>query len=106
MVLTAALLTRLQGSGVELDLGQQVVDMVRSLYRTKHKLPAQVRETNSFLVFPHLSPVMTRMMFQVLKNQLVCSLTFQLGFVCDVFLQIHVTAAQTDFPPVVKVSRV
>lgn len=41
VVLTAALLTRCQGSGVELDLGQQVVDMVRSLYRTKHKLPAQ-----------------------------------------------------------------
>lgn len=44
VVLTAALLTRCQGSGVELDLGQQVVDMVRSLYRTKHKLPGQVRE--------------------------------------------------------------
>lgn len=42
VVLTSALLTRCQGSGVELDLGQQVVAMARSLYRTKHKLPAQV----------------------------------------------------------------
>lgn len=43
MALTSALLTRLgQGSEVKLDLGQQVVTMVRSLYNTKHKLPAQV----------------------------------------------------------------
>lgn len=44
VVLTAALLTHCQGSGAELDLGQQVVDMVRSLYGTKHKLPAQVKK--------------------------------------------------------------
>nr|XP_046229839.1 neuroblastoma-amplified sequence isoform X2 [Scatophagus argus] len=41
VVLTSALLTRCQGSEVKLDLGQQVVIMVRSLYNTKHKLPAQ-----------------------------------------------------------------
>ncbi|XP_037607505.1 neuroblastoma-amplified sequence [Sebastes umbrosus] len=41
VVLTSALLTRCQASEVKLDLGQQVVTMVRSLYNTKHKLPAQ-----------------------------------------------------------------
>uniref|UniRef100_A0A3B5BP03 NBAS subunit of NRZ tethering complex n=1 Tax=Stegastes partitus TaxID=144197 RepID=A0A3B5BP03_9TELE len=39
VLLALALLTRCQGS--EVDLGQQVVAMVRSLYGTKHKLPAQ-----------------------------------------------------------------
>lgn len=39
VLLTSALLTYCQGS--EVDLGQQVVSMVRSLYKTKHKLPAQ-----------------------------------------------------------------
>uniref|UniRef100_A0A672GZU8 Neuroblastoma-amplified sequence N-terminal domain-containing protein n=1 Tax=Salarias fasciatus TaxID=181472 RepID=A0A672GZU8_SALFA len=43
VVLTSSLLTLCQGSEVKLDLGQQVVSMVRSLYSTKHKLPAQVR---------------------------------------------------------------
>ncbi|XP_078145981.1 NBAS subunit of NRZ tethering complex [Centroberyx gerrardi] len=41
VVLTSALLTHCQGSEVKFDLGQQVVTMVRSLYNTKHKLPAQ-----------------------------------------------------------------
>uniref|UniRef100_A0A3Q3XCS4 NBAS subunit of NRZ tethering complex n=1 Tax=Mola mola TaxID=94237 RepID=A0A3Q3XCS4_MOLML len=41
VVLTSALLTRCQGSEVKVDLGQQVVTMVRSLYNTKYKLPAQ-----------------------------------------------------------------
>uniref|UniRef100_A0A672GZU3 Neuroblastoma-amplified sequence N-terminal domain-containing protein n=1 Tax=Salarias fasciatus TaxID=181472 RepID=A0A672GZU3_SALFA len=41
VVLTSSLLTLCQGSEVKLDLGQQVVSMVRSLYSTKHKLPAQ-----------------------------------------------------------------
>ncbi|TDH00309.1 hypothetical protein EPR50_G00187270 [Perca flavescens] len=41
VVLTSALLTRCQASQVNLDLGQQVVTMVRSLYNTKHKIPAQ-----------------------------------------------------------------
>ncbi|XP_028253229.1 NBAS subunit of NRZ tethering complex [Parambassis ranga] len=41
VVLTSSLLTRCQGSEVKLDLGQQVVTMVRSLYNTKHKLPVQ-----------------------------------------------------------------
>ncbi|KAF7663790.1 hypothetical protein LDENG_00200150 [Lucifuga dentata] len=41
VVLTSSLLTHYQGSEVELDLGQQVVTMVRSLYNTKHKLPVQ-----------------------------------------------------------------
>uniref|UniRef100_A0A8C5H6L0 Neuroblastoma-amplified sequence n=1 Tax=Gouania willdenowi TaxID=441366 RepID=A0A8C5H6L0_GOUWI len=39
--LTSALLRRCPGSEVKLDLGQQVVAMVRSLYSTKLKLPAQ-----------------------------------------------------------------
>uniref|UniRef100_A0A4W6EIV0 NBAS subunit of NRZ tethering complex n=1 Tax=Lates calcarifer TaxID=8187 RepID=A0A4W6EIV0_LATCA len=39
VVLTSALLTHCQGSEVKLDLGQQVVNMVRTLYNTKHKLP-------------------------------------------------------------------
>lgn len=42
VVLTSAILTRCQGPEVKLDLGQQVVAMVRSLYNTKHKLPVQV----------------------------------------------------------------
>ncbi|XP_062293103.1 NBAS subunit of NRZ tethering complex isoform X1 [Scomber scombrus] len=41
VLLTSAFLTQCQGSQVKLDLGQQVVTMVRSLYNTKHKLPAQ-----------------------------------------------------------------
>ncbi|XP_039637337.1 neuroblastoma-amplified sequence isoform X1 [Perca fluviatilis] len=41
VVLTSTLLTRCQASQVNLDLGQQVVTMVRSLYNTKHKIPAQ-----------------------------------------------------------------
>lgn len=47
VVLTSALLTRCQASEVKLDLGQQVVTMVRSLYNTKHKLPAQVNIKHS-----------------------------------------------------------
>uniref|UniRef100_A0A7N8Y0N8 NBAS subunit of NRZ tethering complex n=1 Tax=Mastacembelus armatus TaxID=205130 RepID=A0A7N8Y0N8_9TELE len=42
VVLTSALLTCCQGCEVILDLAQQVVTMVRSLYNTKHKLPVQV----------------------------------------------------------------
>uniref|UniRef100_H2UU11 NBAS subunit of NRZ tethering complex n=1 Tax=Takifugu rubripes TaxID=31033 RepID=H2UU11_TAKRU len=45
VALTSALLTRCQGSEVTLDLGRQVVAMVRSLYNTKHKLPAPVSIT-------------------------------------------------------------
>lgn len=41
VVLTSAMLTRCQGPEVKLDLGQQVVAMVRSLCNTKHKLPVQ-----------------------------------------------------------------
>ncbi|KAK7906830.1 hypothetical protein WMY93_015442 [Mugilogobius chulae] len=41
VVLTSALLTHHQSSEGALDIGQQVVSMVRSLYSTKHKLPAQ-----------------------------------------------------------------
>ncbi|XP_026175129.1 NBAS subunit of NRZ tethering complex isoform X3 [Mastacembelus armatus] len=41
VVLTSALLTCCQGCEVILDLAQQVVTMVRSLYNTKHKLPVQ-----------------------------------------------------------------
>uniref|UniRef100_A0A8C4GXZ0 NBAS subunit of NRZ tethering complex n=1 Tax=Dicentrarchus labrax TaxID=13489 RepID=A0A8C4GXZ0_DICLA len=49
VVLTSALLTRCQGSGVKLDLGQQVVTMVRSLYNTKHKLPS-IRHITTLLL--------------------------------------------------------
>uniref|UniRef100_A0A8C2ZSW2 NBAS subunit of NRZ tethering complex n=1 Tax=Cyclopterus lumpus TaxID=8103 RepID=A0A8C2ZSW2_CYCLU len=41
VVLTSALLTRCQVSEVRSDLGQQAVTMVRSIYNTKHKLPAR-----------------------------------------------------------------
>ncbi|KAM6915430.1 NBAS subunit of NRZ tethering complex [Xenentodon cancila] len=41
VLLTSALLTRCQMSEVRLDLGHQVVAMVRSLYKSKHKLPVQ-----------------------------------------------------------------
>lgn len=49
VLLTSALLTQCQGSEVKLDLGQQVVTMARSLYNTKHKLPAQVNNKHSFI---------------------------------------------------------
>lgn len=58
VVLTSALLTRCQGSEVKLDLGQQVVTMVRSLYNGKHKLAAQVNTpwiTVGLLVLSFLS---------------------------------------------------
>uniref|UniRef100_A0A8C2ZUS6 NBAS subunit of NRZ tethering complex n=1 Tax=Cyclopterus lumpus TaxID=8103 RepID=A0A8C2ZUS6_CYCLU len=42
VVLTSALLTRCQVSEVRSDLGQQAVTMVRSIYNTKHKLPAHI----------------------------------------------------------------
>lgn len=35
--------TRCQGPKVEVDLGQQVLTMIRALYNTKHKLPAEVK---------------------------------------------------------------
>uniref|UniRef100_A0A8C6MLY0 NBAS subunit of NRZ tethering complex n=1 Tax=Nothobranchius furzeri TaxID=105023 RepID=A0A8C6MLY0_NOTFU len=41
VMLASLLLTRCQGSEVTLDLGQQIVTMVRSLFNTKHKLPVQ-----------------------------------------------------------------
>uniref|UniRef100_A0A671WBP3 NBAS subunit of NRZ tethering complex n=1 Tax=Sparus aurata TaxID=8175 RepID=A0A671WBP3_SPAAU len=49
VVLTSALLTCCQGSEGKLDLGQQVVTMVRSLYNAKHKLPC-VRHVTSLLL--------------------------------------------------------
>nr|XP_033504549.1 neuroblastoma-amplified sequence [Epinephelus lanceolatus] len=56
VVLTSALLTRCQASEVKLDLGQQVVTMVRSLYNTKHKLPVQcVRRIATLLLQNQLS---------------------------------------------------
>ncbi|XP_070705315.1 NBAS subunit of NRZ tethering complex [Pempheris klunzingeri] len=56
VVLTSALLTRCQGSEAKLDLGQQVVTMVRSLYNTKHKLPAQcIRHITTLLLQNQLS---------------------------------------------------
>uniref|UniRef100_A0A665VUY1 Neuroblastoma-amplified sequence N-terminal domain-containing protein n=1 Tax=Echeneis naucrates TaxID=173247 RepID=A0A665VUY1_ECHNA len=47
VVLTSAMLTSCQGSDVKLDLGQQAVTMVRTLYNTKHKLPPQVTRTQN-----------------------------------------------------------
>ncbi|CAL8316749.1 unnamed protein product [Merluccius merluccius] len=41
VVLSSALLALSQGPEVPVDLGQEVLSMVRSLYSTKHKLPAQ-----------------------------------------------------------------
>ncbi|XP_027896196.1 NBAS subunit of NRZ tethering complex [Xiphophorus couchianus] len=41
VMLTSTLLTRCQASESTLDLGQELVSMVRSLYKTKHKLPVQ-----------------------------------------------------------------
>ncbi|XP_059211796.1 NBAS subunit of NRZ tethering complex [Centropristis striata] len=56
VVLTSALLTRCQASEVKLDLGQQVVNMVRSLYNTKHKLPVQcIRHVATLLLQNQLS---------------------------------------------------
>uniref|UniRef100_A0A3Q3DDB3 NBAS subunit of NRZ tethering complex n=1 Tax=Hippocampus comes TaxID=109280 RepID=A0A3Q3DDB3_HIPCM len=45
VLLTSAMLTRCQGPEVEVevDLGQQVLTMIRALYNTKHKLPAEVK---------------------------------------------------------------
>ncbi|XP_020497698.2 NBAS subunit of NRZ tethering complex [Labrus bergylta] len=51
VLLTSALLTCCQGPEVKLDLGQQVVCMVRSLYNTKHKLPVQcIRHISTLLL--------------------------------------------------------
>lgn len=47
VVLTSALLTHCQGSEAKIDLGQQIVSMVRTLYNTKHKLPVQVIAVNN-----------------------------------------------------------
>ncbi|XP_034017552.1 neuroblastoma-amplified sequence isoform X2 [Thalassophryne amazonica] len=41
VVLSSALLTCCRGSQLNIDLGHQLVTMVRSLYDTKHKLPAR-----------------------------------------------------------------
>uniref|UniRef100_A0AAQ5YKA6 Neuroblastoma-amplified sequence N-terminal domain-containing protein n=1 Tax=Amphiprion ocellaris TaxID=80972 RepID=A0AAQ5YKA6_AMPOC len=55
VLLTSALLIRCRDS--EVDLGQQVVAMVRSLYSTKHKLPAQcVGHISSLLL--HNQPIL------------------------------------------------
>uniref|UniRef100_A0A8C6MDZ6 NBAS subunit of NRZ tethering complex n=1 Tax=Nothobranchius furzeri TaxID=105023 RepID=A0A8C6MDZ6_NOTFU len=51
VMLASLLLTRCQGSEVTLDLGQQIVTMVRSLFNTKHKLPVQcIRHTAQLLL--------------------------------------------------------
>ncbi|KAM6906602.1 NBAS subunit of NRZ tethering complex isoform 2-T2 [Lycodopsis pacificus] len=56
VVLTSALLTRCRASEVKLDLGQQVVAMVRSIYSTKHKLPVQcIRRIATLLLQDHQS---------------------------------------------------
>nr|XP_061784995.1 NBAS subunit of NRZ tethering complex-like isoform X2 [Nerophis lumbriciformis] len=53
VVLTSTMLTRCQGSEVDVDLGQQVVTMVRSLYNSKHKLPAQCIRSMADLLLQH-----------------------------------------------------
>ncbi|XP_034755435.1 neuroblastoma-amplified sequence isoform X2 [Etheostoma cragini] len=53
VVLTSTLLTHYQTSQVKLDLGQQVVTMVRSLYNTKHKLPVQCIRHIATLLLPN-----------------------------------------------------
>ncbi|XP_031726223.1 NBAS subunit of NRZ tethering complex isoform X2 [Anarrhichthys ocellatus] len=56
VVLTSALLTRCRASEVKLDLGQQVVTTVRSIYSTKHKLPVQcIRHIATLLLQDHQS---------------------------------------------------
>ncbi|XP_045567435.1 neuroblastoma-amplified sequence-like [Salmo salar] len=53
VVLTSTLIEccRGQGSEIGLDLGQEIMNMVRSLYPSKHKLPAQcIRYMSSLLL--------------------------------------------------------
>lgn len=121
VVLTAALLTRCQGSGVELDLGQQVVDMVRSLYRTKHKLPAQVKKKKEeqtpavpdkqtvSLFFLLCCQCTTRIMFKIFYRYVFClfhyweMLHFQLNICLRCFslilchIQHHVYCTYSEF---------
>ncbi|XP_054617752.1 NBAS subunit of NRZ tethering complex isoform X3 [Dunckerocampus dactyliophorus] len=53
VVLTSAMLTRCQGAQVDVDVGQQVVTVVRSLYNSKHKLPAQCIRSMADLLLRH-----------------------------------------------------
>ncbi|XP_077366540.1 NBAS subunit of NRZ tethering complex isoform X1 [Festucalex cinctus] len=62
VLLTSAMLTRCQGPGVEVDLGQQVVTMVRALYNTKHKLPAQCIQSVAELLQPGLQQPALKLM--------------------------------------------
>nr|XP_061806612.1 NBAS subunit of NRZ tethering complex-like [Nerophis lumbriciformis] len=52
VLLTSAMLTRCRRPDVEVDLGQQVLSMVRSLYGTKHKLPPQCVRSVAELLCP------------------------------------------------------
>uniref|UniRef100_A0A8K9VB36 NBAS subunit of NRZ tethering complex n=1 Tax=Oncorhynchus mykiss TaxID=8022 RepID=A0A8K9VB36_ONCMY len=68
VVLTSSLIEccRGHGSEVRLDLGQEIMNMVRSLYPSKHKLPAQVTPTGVWEFKGHgrtlgLSPVFLTM---------------------------------------------
>uniref|UniRef100_A0A665VUJ6 Neuroblastoma-amplified sequence N-terminal domain-containing protein n=1 Tax=Echeneis naucrates TaxID=173247 RepID=A0A665VUJ6_ECHNA len=65
VVLTSAMLTSCQGSDVKLDLGQQAVTMVRTLYNTKHKLPPQVTRTQNEIL-----------LFCVIVSQCICLLIY------------------------------
>ncbi|XP_041814881.1 neuroblastoma-amplified sequence [Chelmon rostratus] len=93
VVLTSALLTRCQGSEVRLDLGQQVVTMVRSLYNTKHKLPAQcIRHITTLLLQsqPSLQQPALKLMAESGDEQLlqltldqINSMTAETATLCD-----------------------
>uniref|UniRef100_A0A673CVH2 NBAS subunit of NRZ tethering complex n=1 Tax=Sphaeramia orbicularis TaxID=375764 RepID=A0A673CVH2_9TELE len=72
VVLTSTLLTRNVGSDVKLDLGQQVVIMVRSLYNTRHKLPC-VRDIATLLLQhqPSLQQSALKLMAETSDEQLL-----------------------------------
>ncbi|XP_061667900.1 NBAS subunit of NRZ tethering complex isoform X2 [Syngnathoides biaculeatus] len=62
VLLTSAMLTHCQGPEVEVDVGQQVVTTVRSLYNSKHKLPAQCIRLVSELLQPSLQQPALKLM--------------------------------------------
>ncbi|XP_051908566.1 NBAS subunit of NRZ tethering complex isoform X1 [Hippocampus zosterae] len=52
VLLTSTMLTHCQGPEVEVDLGQQVLTMIRALYNTKHKLPAECIRSVAEMLLP------------------------------------------------------
>ncbi|KAM7368017.1 hypothetical protein PAMP_014272 [Pampus punctatissimus] len=97
VVLTSALLTHCRGSEVKQDLGQQVVTMVRSLYNTKHKLPAQCIKQIATLLLqdqPSLQQPALKLMTESGDEQLlqltldqINSMTAETASSCDAELQ-------------------